>query len=342
MSRFIPDSALENFNYYGEKVLAEKLLGLPDDFSVYHSIDWVPENSKIGQIEGESDFVVYHRELGILIIEVKGGEIEIINGIWYFSETREHDLTEIKSNPILQGKRFRHVLLPRLRKICSEQYFMIGYCSSFPTCIWNSAIPAGLTVNTLLDKKILDSAPIETVVRNAFKDWWGRTRMSPAPLSDEADSAVREVLGEKTSDFAFSKRLATIDGRLVKMTNEQRWLTELLPLIPRLFINGAAGTGKTIILTSFAKELLKANKSVLFLVFNKKLAAYLDRQIKHPVPYMNAKVFTWHQLTTSAGIKWQDTDNLQSEQLWEKIIEYFEKILFHPDAILIDEGHSKK
>ena len=87
MAQFIPPIDPETMEFGSEADLAramQKQLGA--GFLVMHSLPWVfPARDDIDAPvrEGEADFVVLHRQYGLLIIEAKGGEITLKGRIWY-------------------------------------------------------------------------------------------------------------------------------------------------------------------------------------------------------------------------------------------------------------------
>ena len=44
---------------------------LPDDFLVMHSVAWISKPRGSGPRDGESDFLIVHPRLGLLVVEVK-------------------------------------------------------------------------------------------------------------------------------------------------------------------------------------------------------------------------------------------------------------------------------
>ena len=75
MAIFIPSIKPEDFNNsYGEMKVYEALRSLNDQYTVFYSLSWVGINEK--RTIGEADFVIAHPSKGILVIEVKSGEIE--------------------------------------------------------------------------------------------------------------------------------------------------------------------------------------------------------------------------------------------------------------------------
>ena len=59
----------------GEERVYEALSCLPDDYYVFHSAHWSKRGIN-GRIRwGECDYLVYHPNFGMLVIEVKSGGI---------------------------------------------------------------------------------------------------------------------------------------------------------------------------------------------------------------------------------------------------------------------------
>ncbi len=67
----------------GEDRLAQALeQQLPEPYVVYRNAAWLTKRPGEEPRDGEADFVVAHPELGIMVIEVKGGGIRRVGGEW--------------------------------------------------------------------------------------------------------------------------------------------------------------------------------------------------------------------------------------------------------------------
>ena len=66
---------------YGEIQVYEVLKRLSDDYIVFYSLHW-NKKDRNNVSWGESDFIVFHPKRGIIVIEVKSGEIYCENGNW--------------------------------------------------------------------------------------------------------------------------------------------------------------------------------------------------------------------------------------------------------------------
>jgi len=59
------------------------LTRLNDHWRVFHSVVW--QSARRGrQADGEADFVLLHPRYGLLVLEVKGGRVDIVDGSWYY------------------------------------------------------------------------------------------------------------------------------------------------------------------------------------------------------------------------------------------------------------------
>lgn len=75
---------------------------------VLHSVVWQSRRNH-KQSDGEADFIVVDPNQGILVLEVKGGDIEIDSGVWY--STDKHTIRHKIKDPFQQAKDSKHALL---------------------------------------------------------------------------------------------------------------------------------------------------------------------------------------------------------------------------------------
>ena len=82
MAHVYPKINSSSIEYLSEKMVYEKLLELPDDYTVFYSVSWLKNNAKDFKpsVWYENDFVIMHRKYGVLVVEVKGGDWTIMEG----------------------------------------------------------------------------------------------------------------------------------------------------------------------------------------------------------------------------------------------------------------------
>jgi len=78
MAIMIPDVAPDQIIHGSERDVYIALRDqLPDVYRVVHSLPWLRPNRDDADAplrEGEADFVIFHPDYGLLVLEVKGGE----------------------------------------------------------------------------------------------------------------------------------------------------------------------------------------------------------------------------------------------------------------------------
>ena len=88
MARMIP-SAPPSFNEsLGEERVFKALRTLPDEITVIYSLRWIhPGHRRLLteplKAQGEGDFVLFDPRRGVLVVEVKGGEVWCERGRWF-------------------------------------------------------------------------------------------------------------------------------------------------------------------------------------------------------------------------------------------------------------------
>ncbi len=86
MARMIPETCSPDTDSPAERNLFALLRDrLPNAFTVLHAVPLLLKNRRLSQQEGEVDFLIVHRELGWLALEVKGGIITVdgAKGKWF-------------------------------------------------------------------------------------------------------------------------------------------------------------------------------------------------------------------------------------------------------------------
>ena len=99
----------------------------------------------------------------------------------------------------------------------------------------------------------------------------------PRPLSRaDRDEVVTLIRGDFDLIPSLPTRIGWATRELIRLTEQQSELLRRLEENPRVLIRGAAGTGKTVIAVEEASRAARAGARVLFLCFNRLLAASLQ------------------------------------------------------------------
>ncbi|HEU5376624.1 MAG TPA: NERD domain-containing protein/DEAD/DEAH box helicase [Ktedonobacteraceae bacterium] len=248
---------------------------LDDAYLVFHSVTWLWAGERGAARDGEADFVIVHPTQGVLVLEVKGGGISRSKrtGVW---TSIGHDGTvyQIK-NPLDQARTNKFALLQVL-KASIKHYVVIGHAVAFPDIQVGSAqLDPDLPPEILLDKSHLSS--LATWVKRAMRHWWYDERSDRRlALGEPGVRAILSILGKQ---WAF--RPALWDSmkaerqELLRLTEEQYLLLDVLGHQRQALVSGFAGSGKTMLAVEKAVRLEQQGFRVLLVCYNSNLATDL-------------------------------------------------------------------
>ena len=302
---------------------------LSDEWYVFHSFDYVTRDLNKKRWDGEIDFLLYHPQKGMLVIEVKGGAISYRNGQWY-QEDRPID-------PVEQAKRNKYAVMRLLQESLHRAIPMkFAHCVCFPSCGVQEVWPAeareivltgdGLPYIEHFASKILDETQIPA---NLF---------GTVPAEDilRVLSPVFEY-GKKLSE-----RISIEEKQFFLFTEQQCAILDALENFPRLQVKGCAGSGKTILAIKKAEKLAARGANVLLLCFNQLLAKHLQRQVKDNPSIKAAAFFEFCiellKIPEEQVGKYRNNPKLYSDVLPKLLRDYLYKTCFCYDAIVVDEG----
>src|SRR4051812_27756076 len=111
MSRMIPSPMLPVTSEAEADLYGALRDQLPADFTCYHGITWLWLKDR--PREGEADFLITHPDHGVLMLEVKGGQLtyEPTRRMW-----RRRGQTKLVRDPFDQAQRCMHWLLDEMRR----------------------------------------------------------------------------------------------------------------------------------------------------------------------------------------------------------------------------------
>jgi len=289
---FIPEKGGD----IAERKVLESLKDLNDSWHIIHGIHWRGFNEQYNGREygGEADALVFHPELGVLIIEVKGGGIHHDNGVWYYVDKFNGSIKgDMKGSPCDQAAKSRHYYFNRLRNTSLGGSILgrtaFTYTVWFPDIEWNAPIPPEMPSGSyILDCRSL--AGTEKALRSILTQSF--------PKASTWSEKERKLLFDSIlPDVNLSPPLGTVlsdlRSTLFRLTDAQINALSALKSTDRLLVKGCAGSGKTLLAVRLAKEHLQQGKRVLFTCYNKNLAANLADDFDG---YENIDVVNYHEL----------------------------------------------
>lgn len=328
-----------------EVLLSELFEGLPGEFMVFHAVKWFARRR--GSI-GEADFIIAHPQHGVLILEVKGGQVSVERGQWY--STNHYGHTNSISDPCAQADRNRWALRDWLDE--DPRTHGLRYAIFPAVALPDSRVAGDIRPDCPADI-FIDMTHLDDLAGRLLDiyDYWRRhaDRSNREMDGRHAVVALAELL---VPTRKLRPRIAEVFERerrkIEELTQQQFSVLRMLQRYKRAAIVGGAGTGKTMLAMEKAQQLAEAGYRVLLLCYNRNLAEWLLRTIGSD----NIFVCTYHALVGImrgwAGIPqrlnmgWDEFNEKAPDILWEAT-----SILRAPDstdqdklfdAVIVDEA----
>lgn len=330
MAILIPAKPIEIPEGSREDEMFIALSYLPDDYYVFHSFLLIANTDGILR-ESETDFVVFHPKKGILCIEAKAGRVYCNQGAWYYGS----------GVPMKHGGPYRQADMNKwkLQKYFDEKGMseIWGKCKTLHA-VWFPSISRS-ELNSIqfpadADKSITLTADSLKDIEKDIDRVFALTLPSQVATSLSAGEARRILDNVLCPSFdlvpSMVSELGIKRNAFNRLLKEQVNILNFLEEQPFAVINGAAGTGKTMIALEKARRHSENNEKVLFLCFNRFLRDYCKANYAHPnIVYQTIDGFA----CSYCGTETPDYSLLQ-----EKLETSYYEGSFPFNHVIIDEG----
>lgn len=337
MARAFPSSPDSDTPASERKVFEALREALPANWTVLHSRKIVlPARAGQPAFDREIDFIVLNPSWGFVGLEVKGGGVARTPAGW-ISIDRDGTEHSIK-DPGQQAKSVVYAIKKWLAGVPSSRAWAervaFGWGVAFPDIDVTEDFGPDLPRALVLDRRGLEDP--RSGLEKACRYWSDSTTDFPLAAQDSFVNALAPSLRLVPS---LASRIDDEARVLVRLTEEQTQILDVLGEIRRLGVKGGAGTGKTLVAMEKARREAAAGRRVLFLCYNRPLADYLAERAT------GFTVKTFHQLcrglARSAGIPFKPDD---SGDFWESEApdRLLEALDAYPDerydVVIVDEG----
>ncbi len=336
MARMFPPlaSVLKEDTPLAERLVYEALEKLPPEYIVFHSVQWEKPRYKKNFVWKENDFLIFHPRHGIVVMEVKGGEFFCRNGVFYQRSKKDGSLHAIKegSDPYSQAKDGLHYYKQVFESLKDRLPVMMAIWLPGTKISPETNLPSNYEEirDVILDSEDLEAVSGKTMERNMRSIYKFYNAESFVALS-EADT--KYIVDTIAPDFHLIPSPSIIkvdlDRQFIRLSNEQNGLLDYIGEQNFAAIQGAAGTGKTVVAKEAARRFADEGRKVLFLCFNSFLYEHLRDDCAHEnVTYLNI-----HALAAR-----YTTEDILQEDKRVKAIQSIEPDEFEYDDIIIDEA----
>ena len=337
-----------------EGLVFKALKKLPEDYFVFHSVSiTVVENNTL--YEREIDFVVAHPKKGILCIEAKNG-----SGIWYDKTSRcwkyQNGTVMQHDGPYHQISTAKRAIISKIKCHANEDVQKLyGRCKVMHAVFFfklaevdfkkmqQKGLPeeADPRITMLAEdminptRKIADIFSLNLPAQAKYSA--DETKLTEDEFSLLLDSVLCPAFNLIPTPAA--KNVAMIDN-MNQLLYEQYKILDFIEEQESAVINGAAGTGKTMLAVEKARRHSIEGENVLFLCYNRLLCDKLIEvhkkceQKSYRTQFKNVEFMTISKLAQEVTGNYKDY-----EGLLEWLIECInDKEKFKYQHVIVDEG----
>jgi len=315
MPRLIPESPV--FVNDAERVVWQRLRdGLGPDDVVLANLRLTDETK-----DHEADLVVLMPGVGILVLEVKGGPVWVstrsATGLpeWWMKRKG----ADTRVDPVEQVRTTKYAVRDYVRqgpRWGRRNFVAWGHGVVTPHADWDGNFSLPDFPRWALHGRGDQADLAERVRTNALRMQHGKL----PPTHDEVDLIVEILAGRRATSYDVSAEAAEWEERADRLTQEQALILNVTRLLPRVEVRGGAGSGKTVLALTQAKQLSQGRSDrkaqrVALLCYSLGLAAYLKREVATwKRQHRPAFVGTFHEFGRQWGAP--DGDRTDSE-FWE-------------------------
>lgn len=333
-AELIPESptyATESEQLVGRRLTAQ----LPDGSVVFAGLRFT------GTYDHEVDFLCLIPEVGLVVVEVKGGSVHFTHGDWYVGTGTARRTFDIEQ-PLRNKYAVRDYLeadelwqdRPRLR----IEHVLVTPYTDWPDDFHAPGVERWQVLGRREMGKLGDKLAQLCHVRGG-----GRL---PTP---EDIATIREILRGRHHPVAdVEADAAEREGRADRLTKEQAMLLDIARFVPRTEVRGCAGSGKTVLAFTQAKQLSRGRdgvppQRVALLCYSIGLAEQFTRDVKRSGRRDRPDfVGTFHALgqTWGAGDGARDDVDFWERRLPAQMLDLAGSLTWEEkyDAIIVDEG----
>ncbi|HQR68685.1 MAG TPA: AAA family ATPase [Thermoanaerobaculia bacterium] len=237
--------------------------GMPPGWYGWHSLRVRDPHGYVG----EGDFVLASPERGLLVLEVKGGQVEQRDGRW-FQNGRPMD-----EPPLEQGTGYARKLVRRLGDLdCTPPAYGVGVC--FPDTAF-TAQPSQDDLNGI----VVGSAELP-YLGDALPAVMERALPAVRPGHGRWIEALHRLWGDTwVPSLGLGMRAQEAQERRLRLDPAQLDVLDGILENDRVLVQGGAGSGKTLVAVEAARRLAADGRKVLLLCFTAPLQKWLASRL---------------------------------------------------------------
>ncbi len=320
------------------------------EWTVLHSVHWHARACGRSR-DGEADFLLVHPRHGVLVLEAKGGTIARDGATQAWTSTDLGGTAHAIKDPFEQAERNMYALRDKLADAPETAGFLwrCARAVAFPAVLVGDADLGPNAPRAL----IVDSGDLATLARALGRAFDAAPGGGPGPGAHGAAALVRLLKPPvELARHGLVGEMRRNAETFLRLTEQQYALLDFLGARRRVAIDGAAGSGKTLLALEQCRRLARQGFRVLFTCYNKALAAWARAALAADLGAAMALVTVgnYHDLAAEfvrrAGLPVPDIGALGgdalaryfADDLPEQLLAALGTLHDRFDAIVVDEG----
>ena len=219
------------------KVIAA-LAKLPLPWQTFNTVEW-RKIGHYGEEVGEADVVVFHPAHGLVVFEIKAGEVSVVNGQWLYASGRP-----MKQSPFAQARRNRFALMEKLERRLGKSVLdtlTITHAVWFPDVRTQGRLQIAEAPSPAF---IFDHDSLDQPEARLLK-LFAEANPAPQAWSKVQQHALKELLAPDCHLLTpLSFKLDDTLDALHRATDQQIAALRVLRTQKRMLVEGGAGSGK--------------------------------------------------------------------------------------------------
>jgi hypothetical protein len=313
-----------------EKVFKVLVAALSTDDVIICNFEFTDLN--LGDVE--IDFILLLKDLGVVIIEVKGGHISFDGQDWIQSDSKSSRTIY----PAAQAKRNMHTFREFLRNRWSQGNIKSDWIICFPDSQVKTSNSPDLPIEKIVDKNNLEFI-LSTIKSNL------NSKSNTSAPSGKAwiDAALTHLQPNSLKELDKESALGNNYAHIKELTHQGIKLLEQLSDNEKFIVYGPAGSGKTWLAFEQAKIWIEQGLKIGIVAYNRGLVSYLHKkELELPEGARPEFIGTFHEFakligaTAGAPSNYNEENNPYAEALIKAAEKLSEEEKF--DAFIVDEA----
>lgn len=285
MAKLIPPYIDKICKSTGERMIFEMLKkdSFTEDWIILHSLNLSQHTRRL---YGEIDFLLLIPKAGIFVLEVKGGDVKCIDGVWQFID--RHGNVNRNKSPFNQARDAMFSLQTEIKKEFGTTHkfnnIQFGFFVAFPQVVFDKR-SVEYQQWQIFDKNNYNSNH-ESFFHNLIHQFTEKhknqrwfSKIESLPNKKDLEEICNFLRGDFERVRTKKERLTEFDKLVKAYTEEQFRILDSIQINERSVIQGSAGTGKTIIALESAIRAADDGKKVFLTCFNRIIGEWMQKQV---------------------------------------------------------------